>query len=567
MKKLSLIIALIALTINGFAQSKPVTMRPLKTDDQYFPRWAFDLTYKFGSLSQDITMYDLGQFYDQSIASKNLFSKPKFTEGQSHGISAGIGYFFGEKRRWGVGTGLSFFMQKGVMTMDDFHTEYRSVDNNNDTFRQILNNFGAVEEKLTMYNLTMPFLLKFKHQWNGQKWGVAIDAGPFLGLHNSNSTSGKGIFNYEAAYKYNGQNAVYDNGATLDPNDEIITRAFWVAHPTTDATVQDYFGRKYTEGMNVALDHQLDKNNTTSYNSLSYGFTVQPSLTYQLSYKSSLLLGMYFNQQYFQNKDVSSYHLTDKVGEYNSMTSGVKTSVATSWGVNVGVRIFFGEKADRDGDNVADADDKCPLVWGDVKVHGCPDRDGDGVIDEMDECPDVAGPAYARGCPDRDGDGIADKDDKCPDVAGEYSGCPVEKIADRFGYTKVQKVEVKDPLENYFDILQTSVINFNSGKSNLLDSSIVALDNAVDALNKDTKTIIYVSGHADSLGSYATNMRLSFARAQVVRDYFVKKGISPERILIAGYGKETPLVNNKTAANRARNRRTELKLLLPLKKK
>jgi outer membrane protein OmpA-like peptidoglycan-associated protein len=62
-------------------------------------------------------------------------------------------------------------------------------------------------------------------------------------------------------------------------------------------------------------------------------------------------------------------------------------------------------------------------------------------------------------------------------------------------------------------------------------------------------------------------MRLSFARAKVVKDYLVSHGIDANRILTAGYGKEEPLVDNKTPMNRAINRRTELKLLLPLKKK
>jgi outer membrane protein OmpA-like peptidoglycan-associated protein len=319
--------------------------------------------------------------------------------------------------------------------------------------------------------------------------------------------------------------------------------------------------------MNVAIDKQLDKNATTSFNSISFGYTIQPSLTYQLSYQTSFLLGMYFNQQFFQNKDVTSYRLTDKVGEYNSMTNGVKTSVATSWGVNVGLRIFFGEKPDRDGDNVTDADDRCPLAWGYRNTKGCPDRDDDGIIDDLDSCKDQPGPAYTHGCPDRDGDGVADKDDKCPDVAGELNGCPIETIAAKYGYTKGTKTVVTDPLENYFDILKVSVINFNSSKSNLLDTSIIALNEAVDAMKQDTKTIIYVSGHADSIGNYATNMRLSFARAKVVKDYLVSHGIDANRILTAGYGKEEPLVDNKTPMNRAINRRTELKLLLPLKKK
>lgn len=55
--------------------------------------------------------------------------------------------------------------------------------------------------------------------------------------------------------------------------------------------------------------------------------------------------------------------------------------------------------ADRDGDNVSDAADRCPDrpgAWPD----GCPgDGDRDGILDDMDACPGVPGVAQYRGCP------------------------------------------------------------------------------------------------------------------------------------------------------------------------
>src|SRR5690554_1854837 len=93
-----------------------------------------------------------------------------------------------------------------------------------------------------------------------------------------------------------------------------------------------------------------------------------------------------------------------------------------------------GGPADRDGDGVYDTDDKWPDVAGVPENDGCPaDRDGDGVYDTDDKCPDVAGVPENDGCPaDRDGDGIYDIDDKCPDVAGvpENDGCPADRDGD-----------------------------------------------------------------------------------------------------------------------------------------
>jgi OmpA-OmpF porin, OOP family len=82
--------------------------------------------------------------------------------------------------------------------------------------------------------------------------------------------------------------------------------------------------------------------------------------------------------------------------------------------------------ADRDGDGVIDAGDKCPDTPGLAALMGCPDADGDGIADGADACPSVKGTAALLGCPDTDGDGIADASDKCPTEAGTATlmGCP-----------------------------------------------------------------------------------------------------------------------------------------------
>jgi OmpA-OmpF porin, OOP family len=98
-----------------------------------------------------------------------------------------------------------------------------------------------------------------------------------------------------------------------------------------------------------------------------------------------------------------------------------------SWHHGLGLTQYLsGKPADRDGDGVPDATDKCPDVPGLATLMGCPDRDGDGITDTEDSCPDVKGVAALRGCPDKDGDGITDTEDSCPDVKGlaAFKGCP-----------------------------------------------------------------------------------------------------------------------------------------------
>jgi outer membrane protein OmpA-like peptidoglycan-associated protein len=49
-----------------------------------------------------------------------------------------------------------------------------------------------------------------------------------------------------------------------------------------------------------------------------------------------------------------------------------------------------------------------------------------------------------------------------------------------------------------------------------------------------------------------------------VKNYFVGKGIDEGRLVAKGYGPDAPLVNKKTKAARAKNRRVEFKLISEL---
>jgi outer membrane protein OmpA-like peptidoglycan-associated protein len=69
---------------------------------------------------------------------------------------------------------------------------------------------------------------------------------------------------------------------------------------------------------------------------------------------------------------------------------------------------------------------------------------------------------------------------------------------------------------------------------------------------------ISVNGHTDDVGSEAYNRTLSERRAEAVRDYLVKSGLSAEILSVEGHGKALPLVPGRSDAARAKNRRVEL---------
>ncbi len=84
------------------------------------------------------------------------------------------------------------------------------------------------------------------------------------------------------------------------------------------------------------------------------------------------------------------------------------------------------------------------------------------------------------------------------------------------------------------------------------------LDKVADILIRYPKTVVYVVGHTDSIGSEAYNQRLSERRARSVVDYLVARGVPRERLIPIGKGESEPIASNATAAGRQLNRRVEI---------
>jgi outer membrane protein OmpA-like peptidoglycan-associated protein len=103
--------------------------------------------------------------------------------------------------------------------------------------------------------------------------------------------------------------------------------------------------------------------------------------------------------------------------------------------------------------------------------------------------------------------------------------------------------------------------NFETGKSTLLPQSYAVIDELVAYLNRKDDERIELGGHTDNVGNAAKNLKLSLDRAKAVMAYLISKGIEQGRVTAKGYGMTKPIASNKTAAGKAQNRRTEVKIL------
>jgi len=120
-------------------------------------------------------------------------------------------------------------------------------------------------------------------------------------------------------------------------------------------------------------------------------------------------------------------------------------------------------------------------------------------------------------------------------------------------------------------VLQSEVF-FDTGRADLKPEGLLELDKVAGALLElekkiptDIAWVLRVDGHTDvrqigAGGVFKSNWDLSAARAISVVQYLIGKGVSPQRLVAAGFGEFQPIDLGKTEDAFRRNRRIELKL-------
>lgn len=117
-----------------------------------------------------------------------------------------------------------------------------------------------------------------------------------------------------------------------------------------------------------------------------------------------------------------------------------------------------------------------------------------------------------------------------------------------------------DDLQATVDADLAAPVKFQTESAKLTADGQQQLAAVASAIKACAGTKVTVIGHTDSTGTDEINKPLSENRAKAVAAYLVSQGVPADSVTSTGVGSAEPIADNKTAAGRAQNRRTEIKV-------
>ena len=113
--------------------------------------------------------------------------------------------------------------------------------------------------------------------------------------------------------------------------------------------------------------------------------------------------------------------------------------------------------------------------------------------------------------------------------------------------------------ELFFDVGQAVLKPEGRAELDKIASALLEIERQIPG---DIPWVMRVDGHTDirPIAGGRTNWDLSAARAIAVVQYLISRGVSPQRLVAAGFGEFQPIDADRTEEAYARNRRIELKL-------
>jgi outer membrane protein OmpA-like peptidoglycan-associated protein len=132
----------------------------------------------------------------------------------------------------------------------------------------------------------------------------------------------------------------------------------------------------------------------------------------------------------------------------------------------------------------------------------------------------------------------------------------------------VQPVDEKqtreaDSLKKFYDSMPKDlIIYFDFDNANFKGAP--QIENSLSEMKKwmekypDYK--LHIIGYTDFIGTPEYNLALGMKRAQIIKNWVEKQGVSSDKIVVSSRGKEQSIDNQITSEGRSKNRRTEITL-------
>ncbi len=110
---------------------------------------------------------------------------------------------------------------------------------------------------------------------------------------------------------------------------------------------------------------------------------------------------------------------------------------------------------------------------------------------------------------------------------------------------------------NLGNITVEDTITFATGSAVIQESSTPLLNQGLALMTIRPAMTITIVGHTDSRGTDESNLALSQARANAVKQWFVDNGIDANRLSALGRGESEPIADNSTPDGQRQNRRIQ----------
>ncbi len=185
-------------------------------------------------------------------------------------------------------------------------------------------------------------------------------------------------------------------------------------------------------------------------------------------------------------------------------------------------------------------------------------------------------------------DTILDIEMKRPGYASYHQKVDTKKLRDRFLMVFLQPIcdfhdhdsnivvtdslvsmySLEEEINHFVDSLNDSVltreaVHFDYNDAKIPKTDIIVLDSIIAKIKKHPETKLVIAGFTDCKGNDSSNKKISIKRSEVVKKYFLQKGISANRIREQHFYKKHMLLPCKedTSFNKRKqivNRRTEI---------